>query len=57
MVHRDGEPTVEYCAKQMRHHNPMFRTWAAQRLAKFNNDAAHDAIEAVACPHFLYQGL
>ncbi len=46
MVHRDGEPSVDYCAKQMRHHNPMFRTWAAQRLAKFNNDAAYDAVEA-----------
>jgi hypothetical protein len=46
MVHLDGKPSVEYCAKQMRHHNPMFRTWAAQRLAKFKNETAYDAIEA-----------
>lgn len=34
----------EYAAKQLRHFNPMIRTWAAYKLAEINTETAYDAI-------------
>lgn len=36
--------SVEYAARQMRHYSPMFRTWAAYKLAANQNDRAYEEI-------------
>ena len=47
---RDKAP-VAFCAKFMRHHNPMVRTWAARRLGDRADAACVDALaEALAHP-------